>query len=57
MDEGVSPRWCGVRFHNCTCDKDAGHVGPHVCKCDGSWNDDGEILAYPNIAQGPILQD
>ena len=42
---------CGVAESACVCVEDAGHDGPHVCDCLGSWeyDADGEFrpLTFP----------
>ena len=45
---------CAVLFHRCTCAMQKGHTGPHICNCEGSWKDDGVILAFPKMVEsGP----
>lgn len=38
---------CGVIEAECICTAEAGHDGPHVCGCGGSWDfdADGKFLA------------
>jgi hypothetical protein len=50
---------CGVVQASCSCLLDAGHDGPHVCACAGSWERVGgefRVVAWPSIPQpGSVL--
>jgi hypothetical protein len=35
--------------YSCNCDLDDDHEGPHVCDCEGSWDDDGWVYAWPGV--------
>lgn len=39
---------CDATLASCECRLDEGHDGPHVCTCEGSWDDNGEIFAWPS---------
>lgn len=44
---------CGDQLSHCTCTKEPGHDGPHLCdRDDGSWTYDNtgnlRIVAFPN---------
>ena len=45
---------CAGKRARCICSLPAGHEGPHVCACEGSWDDDGWVYSWPAVVQaGP----
>jgi hypothetical protein len=40
---------CDVRFSACHCYEERGHPGIHVCRCEGSWDDQGRVHSLPNL--------
>lgn len=45
---------CGKTKQRCVCLLAEDHFGPHVCECEGSWDDEGVIHAWPGLVQdGP----
>jgi len=45
-------KYCPAILASCQCKFEAGHEGPHVCECKGSWEDNGNILAFPDLSGG-----
>ena len=43
---------CKATMAHCKCDLDAQDDHKiHICLCEGSWNDIGDIFAWPNLMQ------
>ena len=40
---------CAESLHSCICNLPFAHTGAHVCKCEGSWDDEGNIEAMPSL--------
>lgn len=40
---------CAAPFYSCVCKLASQHKGPHLCDCEGSWDDDGDIVEYPQV--------
>lgn len=40
---------CGGRKSRCLCYLSPQHEGPHICQCEGSWDDAGIIYSYPKV--------
>lgn len=40
---------CAATKASCICMLPATHEGAHVCECEGSWDDEGNVLAYPAV--------
>lgn len=40
---------CTATEASCICNLRFEHQGPHICECEGSWGDDGEIHAMPSL--------
>ena len=46
----TQPIDCESTKAECLCNRPHGHEGPHECNCAGSWDDDGEVLAFPEMS-------
>lgn len=44
---------CAAWMASCECSLDVRHEGPHICECEGSWDDKGNIKAWPEKYVGP----
>lgn len=56
MSRALVPDCANIK-ESCECQLPFGHAGAHVCGCEGSWDDDGNILAWPNLVTdegGPL---
>ncbi len=40
---------CNNNLSNCFCEKEKGHKGFHKCRCEGTWDNDGNPKSLPNI--------
>jgi len=40
---------CADNKASCFCIREAGHDGDHECNCGGSWDRDGEVVAFPEM--------
>ena len=46
----ISPAgYCDEANVWCRCAKSEGHDNNHICECEGSWDQDGNIVTYPDI--------
>ncbi len=46
---------CRVKFFDCVCTKDKHTSSPHVCACGGSWDNEENIIEYPQRLVDGIL--
>lgn len=40
---------CAAPFYSCFCKLASQHDGSHLCDCEGSWDDKGDIVEYPQV--------
>lgn len=40
---------CAQRRDSCICNLPFAHGEPHICECEGSWDDEGNIHAMPSL--------
>lgn len=40
---------CGRSIFRCICILPINHSGDHVCDCEGSWDDDNNVVLLPQV--------
>jgi hypothetical protein len=53
MNAGLIPHTteakCASQKDSCVCKLSFAHDGNHICECEGSWDEEGNVVAFPAL--------